>query len=245
MDKGWGYCPRCGSRRGSDPFDAFGRDLFSQIFSQMRNSMGDMQRLQNDMFERDIEALDLSPFFKGAREDKRQLRPVQKKGFTIHIKTGTGMRPHVDIKTYGDVNKARIEREVYDKFGVQRDDADAGKAPAPVKQQAGPVPGERAVKEEKERGKRFGLPSLTRRSGPKCTEEPKADVKRIGDRVVVDVCMPGVKSGQDVEIRELESSVEVKAIAGDKAYFKILTKPASFRLAQKSFKDGMLHLEFS
>jgi hypothetical protein len=39
--------------------------------------------------------------------------------------------------------------------------------------------------------------------------------------------------------------VEVKAIARDRAYFKILTKPAQFMLSQKSFKDGTLHLEFS
>jgi HSP20 family molecular chaperone IbpA len=236
LDGKWGFCPRCGTRKGGDMFDSFGRDLFSQIFSQMRNSFRDMEGFER-MFERDIEALDLSPWFRRRPDKERVLKPLQKKGFTVHITTGTGMRPKVNVKTYGDVNKEKIEREVYDKLGVQKI-PQTQKAPHPEKV-------EDKSEQHGERRSRFSLPSITRKSVPKCTEEPKADVKRIGDKVTVDICMPDVKSTDNIEIKELESSVEVKAVTGDKAYFKILTKPAQFGLSEKSFKDGTLHLEFS
>jgi HSP20 family molecular chaperone IbpA len=79
---------------------------------------------------------------------------------------------------------------------------------------------------------------------PKMTEEPKTEVRRLDSKVVVDMELPGVKSENDISIKELEQSVEVKAMAGDKAYFKIITKPAQFRLAGKKFSKGKLYLEF-
>ena len=57
--------------------------------------------------------------------------------------------------------------------------------------------------------------------------------------------IPDVKSEDDIVINELENSVEVRAMAGETAYFKILTKPAQFRLTKKEFKKGKLHLEFA
>jgi len=69
-------------------------------------------------------------------------------------------------------------------------------------------------------------------------------VKRIGDRIIVDIKLPEVKSEENIDVKELSSSVEVKAAAGEKAYFKIITKPENFRLTQKSFSNGTLHLEF-
>jgi len=222
LEGSWSFCPRCGTRKDSDMMDSFGRDLFSQLFSQMKNSFKDMEGFER-MFEKDLEALDLSPWFRHKQGDEERFKPIQGKGFSVHITRGTGMKPKVDIKTYGDVNGEGIEKELYDKFGLEK----------------------KVQLEREKRSPRFGFPSITKRSVPKSTEEPKAEVRRIGDKVTVDINMPGVKSPEDVEVKELESSVEVKAITGDNAYFKILTKPAQFRLVGKSLKDGMLHLEFS
>jgi len=230
LQNNWGYCPRCGARRDADAFDAFGRDLFSQIFSQMRNSFQDFEELEKGMFEKDIEALDLSPWFRRKQEEGK-LRPIQGKGFSVHITSGTGIKPKVTIKTYGDVNRERVEKEVYEKFGAKKPEQG--------------IMFEEPEKAAQPPAKRFPFPGIRKKPVPACTEEPKSDIRRIGDKVTVDICLPGVKSGEDVEIRDLESSVEVKALAGDKAYFKILTKPAQFRISGKSFKDGALRLEFS
>jgi HSP20 family molecular chaperone IbpA len=70
---------------------------------------------------------------------------------------------------------------------------------------------------------------------PRVTEEPPADMRRIGDRMLVDIGMPGVKR-EGVSIKELKSS---------KAYFKILKKPPGSRIVRRSFSGSVLHLEFS
>jgi len=77
------------------------------------------------------------------------------------------------------------------------------------------------------------------------TEEPKAEIRRTDSKVLVDLELPGVKSENDISVQELSQSVEVRALAGKKAYFKIITKPPQFRLVKKSFSDGKLHLEFA
>ena len=220
LDQSWGFCPKCGARKGN-MIDSLGRDIFSQLFNQMKGSFAEM-----GSFDNDLEALDLSPWFRRAPDMEKAVKPVQKKGFSVHITRGTGMKPKVDIKTYGDVNRESIEKELHDRFGVKQME-------------------ERPPQEREKESRRFQFPAMRKRDAPKSMEEPKADVRRIGDKVSVDISMPGVKSQEDVDVHELESSVEVKATAGNKAYFKILTKPAQFRLSLKSFKDGQLHLEFS
>ncbi len=77
----------------------------------------------------------------------------------------------------------------------------------------------------------------------KVTEEPETSVVNVGDRIVVEVKLPGVKDQKDIEIRSLENSVEVRAIAGDKAYFKILTKPPKANIVKREFRDGVLRIE--
>ncbi len=82
------------------------------------------------------------------------------------------------------------------------------------------------------------------RPEPRVTEEPKAAVAQKDGKVAVDIELPGV-ADRDVEISELENSVEIKAMAGDKAYFKIITKPKNTRLLAHRFEKGKLTVEFS
>lgn len=211
LEGGWRFCPACGLEKGGSRADAFGRDLFSKLFKKMNI---------DKMFERDIQAIDLSPLFRSANSGNAGMQP-KGRGFTIRIKSGTGMQPRVDVKTFGDIDRRMVEKEVQSEFGLPR------KTTEPQKE------------------KKTFFPSLRKGKTPKITEEPKVDIKRLGNRFTVDIEMPGVKNREDIDVRELGSSVEVKAIAGDKAYFKILTKPENVRLSGKSFKDGYLHLEFS
>jgi len=80
---------------------------------------------------------------------------------------------------------------------------------------------------------------------PEKTEEPKSTIKRLSHKIAVDVELPKVKSERDIQVKELENSVEIRAVAGDQGYFKILTKPNNMRLIGKSFNNGTLILEFS
>jgi HSP20 family molecular chaperone IbpA len=134
------------------------------------------------------------------------------------------------------VKEEELKKEIYEHLGT-------------AKQTAKKEPPQRATQRpkmqlmegghvaEKSPEKEFKIPELT--------EEPKASIRRLESKVVVDIEMPGVESDENVDVKELENSVEVKAIAGDRAYFKILTKPSSFSLSEKKFEKGRLHLEFA
>ena len=77
---------------------------------------------------------------------------------------------------------------------------------------------------------------------PKVTEEPKSRVKHLGLKDVIEINLPDVKSAKDIQIRELEQSIEVKARAGDKLYFKLLPVLPG-RILHKKFSKGKLVIE--
>ena len=77
---------------------------------------------------------------------------------------------------------------------------------------------------------------------PKVTEEPKSRVKHLRLKDIVEIELPDVKSAKDIQIRELEQSIEVKARAGDKVYFKLLPVPPG-RSLHKKFSKGRLVIE--
>ena len=53
-------------------------------------------------------------------------------------------------------------------------------------------------------------------------KEPNSKVRRLGGKVIYELEVPGVKDLDDVLINRLESSIEIKALARDKSYSKIL-----------------------
>jgi len=213
IDREWGFCPRCGTRISGDFFD--------EIFSRMRKELAEM----NKLLEKDIEAFDLSPWFKDM--DKKSIHP-KRSGFTIKIVQAGNKKPDISVRTFGDVEKSKLRKEI-DEFGAWQPglgrETEQGAKPRPFRPAE---PHEKLVIKEAVK-----------------TEEPKTSVARSASKVAVSIQLPGVESERDIEVSELESSVEVKALAKDRAYFKILTKPSQFRLSKKSFEKGILHMEFS
>ncbi|MCX6815113.1 MAG: zinc-ribbon domain-containing protein [Candidatus Aenigmarchaeota archaeon] len=212
IEKEWGFCPRCGTRISGDFFD--------EIFSRMRKELAEM----NKLLEKDIEAFDLSPWFKDM-DKKASLHP-KRSGFTIKIVRAGNRQPDVSVRTFGDVDKSKLKKEIDElgawQPGIEKEAAFRQGSGKPAK------PQEKLVIKR-----------------PMKTEEPKTSVARSASKVVVSIQLPGVESANDIEVSELENSVEVKALAQDKAYFKILTKPSQFRLSKKSFEKGVLQMEFS
>ncbi len=199
-DKSWEFCPSCGaSLRVADA-----GDLFSEIFERFGQEFAEM----NKMFERQIEAVDITPMF-------RKPKGIQRGGgFIISIGSSGDKQPQVSVRAFGDVDERKIKQQVYNQLGQVEEKPFEQKAPKKVKA--------------------YGE-----------TEEPKTRVEKVGDKVVVEMELPGVKKDSDIEINELESSVEVKAIADKKAFFKILKKPGDRRILRTGFNKGILKLEFS
>ncbi|MDA3837116.1 MAG: zinc ribbon domain-containing protein [Nanoarchaeota archaeon] len=72
-------------------------------------------------------------------------------------------------------------------------------------------------------------------------EEPKTNLKRIGDKIEYEMEMPGVETIKDISIIKLEKSLEIKAISKENAYVKII--PIDMPLKKFTLLKGKLTLE--
>lgn len=72
-------------------------------------------------------------------------------------------------------------------------------------------------------------------------EEPETKIRRLSNKVIYEIKMPGVKSKEDISIMKLENSIEIKAIAKTKAYKKII--PISLPIKNYNLSNGKLILE--
>lgn len=73
--------------------------------------------------------------------------------------------------------------------------------------------------------------------------EPKTDITRLPGRIVVEAELPEVKSGNDIKVMLLGESIEIRAVAPEKMYMKILRMPRSMRLVNSAFVGGKLKVE--
>lgn len=73
-------------------------------------------------------------------------------------------------------------------------------------------------------------------------KEAKTEVRRMSNRVIYEIELPGVKSMKEVIINKLENSMEIKAFSSTKAYFKRI--PVNLPLVNYILENEILILEF-
>ena len=73
-------------------------------------------------------------------------------------------------------------------------------------------------------------------------KEPKTVMKRLSGKLIYELSIPGVKDVEDVLINQLESSIEIKAIAKDKVYSKTIS--ITLPIKRYTLIKGNLILEF-
>jgi len=71
--------------------------------------------------------------------------------------------------------------------------------------------------------------------------EPKTNLRRIGNKIEYEIELPGVKSVKDVSLLNLENSMELKAVSDEKAYSKLI--PMNFPILDFNFSKGRLVLD--
>lgn len=71
-------------------------------------------------------------------------------------------------------------------------------------------------------------------------EEPQTSVRRLTDRIVYEIDMPGVEE-KNIHITKLQNSIEIKAFTKDKAFFKLI--PISLPILKSQLSEGKLVLE--
>jgi len=147
---------------------------------------------------------------------KFRIKPgIRGGGISITIQSGTGMEPKIEVRTSGEYKK--LEPEIKRRLGIK--------------------PGVEEVSEEEAEEEKRKV------RVPKVTEEPEAEVKSLGNKQIISIKLPDVKSEKDIEVKKLEQSMEIKAFAGDKAYFKLIPLPANASIVKKEFKNGVLRIE--
>ena len=72
-------------------------------------------------------------------------------------------------------------------------------------------------------------------------KEPKTNIRRLSNKMIYEIEIPGVKSLDDVSIIKLENSIEIKAISKNKAYTK--TIPINLPITNYDLSEGKLILE--
>lgn len=73
-------------------------------------------------------------------------------------------------------------------------------------------------------------------------EEPLTNIRRLSDKMIYEISLIGVKSINDITIIKLEKSIEIKAIAEDKSYSKLIS--INLPIINYNFSKGKLVLEF-
>ena len=72
-------------------------------------------------------------------------------------------------------------------------------------------------------------------------KEPLTNIRRLSNKVIYEIKLPGVKSMKDISITKLENSIEIKALSKDKAYFKSI--PINLPITDYELLKGKLVLE--
>ena len=72
-------------------------------------------------------------------------------------------------------------------------------------------------------------------------KEPETTIRRLSNKVVYEIKLPGVKTLKDISIIQLESSIEIKALADKKVFYKII--PINLPINKYNLSEGILTLE--
>jgi len=77
----------------------------------------------------------------------------------------------------------------------------------------------------------------------KVTEEPETEIKGSGNKRVIQIKLPEIKSFKDIDVKKLEQSLEIKAFAKNKTYFKLIPIPSNSEIVNKEFNNNILKIE--
>lgn len=83
------------------------------------------------------------------------------------------------------------------------------------------------------------------RGPPKVTKEPKTFIERVGDRLFLHAKLPGVKSEEDIDVKRMAESIEIRAYADDMAYFTLFCIPPNSKIVSQKLENEEFIIEAS
>lgn len=104
---------------------------------------------------------------------------------------------------------------------------------------------QRIISPQESKTKKKAVPKMSSESLKKISglpkKEPSTNIRRLANKVIYELDIPGVKSIEDISITRLENSIEIKALAGNKAYAKLI--PINLPITNYELENGKLILE--
>jgi rRNA maturation endonuclease Nob1 len=74
-------------------------------------------------------------------------------------------------------------------------------------------------------------------------EEAETKVRRLSNKIIYEISLPGVKNIKNIFVNKLENSIEIKAFSKDKVYFKLI--PINLPILNYKLKEEKLLLELA
>jgi RNA polymerase subunit RPABC4/transcription elongation factor Spt4 len=182
----WDFCPYCG-------------DETSEEFSRE----SDFDNIIENEFKR-IDKMFKPDFFDIPKINMKM--PKGGNGISIIIKSGSGMKPKIEVNTSGGYKE--IEPDIKKNLGIKPS-----------------IEVERPIKVSK------------------ITEEPETEIKAAKNKKIIQIRLPGIKNFKDIDVKKLEQSLEIKAFAKDKTYFKLIPISSNSEVVNKEFKNNVLKIE--
>lgn len=230
IDKGFSYCPYCGSdtidkNKEEKDYGFLGkRDIENPVFrNEIKMPFGFNTIFKKLMKEMDSQFRQLDRELGKEKIRKAQMQDkqnpfIKKGGISINISSGAGT-PVIKVRSFGNMPEFReMEQQI--------------KGSGKTKNNRAKFREQKINGMSEEKAKK--LASLPR-------QEAESKVRRLSGKVIYEIEMPDVKNAEDVIVNQLENSIEVKAFAKDKAYFKFL--PVNLPLINYKLSKGKLILE--
>jgi len=197
IEKNYAYCPYCGfnlgERQEREDYGLLGKnDDVDFLGGDIKMPFGFNTIFKKLVKEMDKQFREIDKQIGAERKMNKKKAFVKHGGISINISSGAGT-PVIKIKSFGDIPEFRKFEEIKKE-----------KARKEISQK-------REISEEKARE----LAKLPR-------QEAESKVRRLSGKVIYEIELPGVKRLDDVIINKLENSIEIKAFAKDKAFFKFL-----------------------
>jgi len=228
VERKFTYCPFCSyplkeeiARKGllDEELDDLGIGMnmpFQGIIAKLMKDM-DIGKIMKDI-ERMNDTSRMMP--EENRQRKRNPNPnfnqpqIKTQGISISIATSDNGEPIIKVKGLGDMANMNLN-------GMQQ---------MPQKQFKEKLPKTKLTEKQAEQ-----ISKLPR-------AEPLTHVRRLSDRVVYEVELPGVDE-KNITIHKMHNSIEIKAFTKDKSFFKLI--PVSLPIMRHYMRDGKLVLELN
>lgn len=219
IEKNFEFCPHCGKdfrveRRMQDERDFGFLGKEDELFPDF-SSMNSKSIPFGNLFDSLLKQVDaqMHELDKQMGKEEKIKREIKTSGFNISISSSNQNQPEIRISGFGP----EFEK-IKGNMKVGREVEKEIKIKKPV------------ISEERAKQ----IAKLPRK-------EAETNVRRLSNKIIYEISLPGVEKLEDVIINKLENSIEIKAFSKNKVYFKLL--PINLPIVNYQLTEEKLILE--